>query len=52
VDTDSRIYEREEIPFSPLNTPILNLTNDNASIAYNGNTKVTATDTVSTTAGL
>ena len=50
IATDPRIYEREEIPFSPVNTPILNLTNDSASLAYNGNTKINDNDTVSSTA--
>lgn len=52
LSTDSRIYEKEEIPFSPVNTPIINLTNDSASLAYNGDSKITSTDTVSTTAEL
>lgn len=34
VATDNSIYEREEIPFSPDNSPILNLTNDSAAITY------------------
>jgi hypothetical protein len=34
VVTDTSIYEREEIPFSPDNSPILNLTNDSAAITY------------------
>lgn len=51
ISTDENIYEREEIPFSPLNTPILNLTNDSGALAYNGNTKI-GSDTVSTTAEL
>lgn len=51
LSTDSHIYEREEIPFSPLNTPILNLTNDSASLTYDGNNKI-GSDTVSSTAEL
>jgi flagellar basal body rod protein FlgC len=53
VDTDENIYEREEITFSPLNTPVLDLTNDSAAIAYKVNgEKVTLTDTVESTATL
>lgn len=53
VSTDSNIYDRETIPFSPINSPILNLTNDSASIAYKADgSKVTDSDTVSTTAEL
>ena len=51
IATDPHIYEREEIPFSPLNTPILNLTNDSGALAYNGITKI-GSDTVSSTAEL
>lgn len=52
LSLDTNIYEREEIPFSPLNTPIINLTNDSAAIAYKNNTKVKSTDSVTTTAEL
>ena len=37
--TDSNIYEREEIPFSPANSPILNLTNDSGALAYSADGK-------------
>jgi hypothetical protein len=50
LTTDENIYEREEIPFCPLNSPILNLTNDSASLAYSGTTKINDDDKVSTTA--
>ena len=51
--TSVDIYEREEIPFSPLNTPILNLTNDmGAFVCKSDGTKVNEADTVSTEAEL
>lgn len=37
-----QIYEDEEITYSPLNTPVLDLTNDSASLPYNGNDKIGA----------
>ena len=47
------VYEMEEIPFSPLNTPIVNLTNDMAAIAYTStDTKLNDEDVASTTAEL
>ena len=53
IDTDQNIYEREEITFSPLNTPILSLTNDSGAILYGSNgQKMNPDDTVSTTAEL
>lgn len=52
LSLDTNIYEREEIPFSPLNTPIINLTNDSAAIAYKNNIKIKSTDSVTTTAEL
>lgn len=33
-----QVYEDETITYSPLNTPVLDLTNDNDAIAYDGNT--------------
>lgn len=51
--TNEAVYEMEEIPFSPLNTPIVNLTNDMAAIAYNADgLKLNDEDIASTTAGL
>ena len=51
--TDSNIYEREEITFSPLNTPIISLTNDSGAILYGSNgQKMNIADTVTTTAEL
>lgn len=51
--TNEAVYEMEEIPFSPLNTPIVNLTNDMAAIAYNADgSKLNDEDIASTTAGL
>lgn len=41
-------YESETITYSPLNTPVLDLTNDSATIAYNGADKLG--DNVSSTA--
>lgn len=53
LNTDENIYLQEEIPFSPLNTPIINLTRDSGALTYNndGTTKI-GSDTVSTTAEL
>lgn len=45
------VFDSETITYSPLNTPILDLTNDNASIAYNGEIKL-GDATVSSTANL
>ena len=42
------MYEDDTITYSPLNTPVLDLTNDSDVIAYNGNTKLG--DSVSSTA--
>ena len=51
--TDPNVEDWEVITYSPLNSPILSLTNDSASIAYRTDgTKVTDGDTVSTTAEL
>lgn len=33
-----QVYEDETITYSPLNTPVLDLTNDSGAIAYDGNT--------------
>lgn len=53
ITTDEAIYEKEELTFSPLNTPILSLTNDSAALLYGSNGyKMNAADTVSTTAEL
>ena len=53
ITTDENIYEKEEITFSPLNTPILSLTNDSAALLYGSNGyKMNDADTVSTTAEL
>ena len=50
---DSNIYEWEIITYSPLNTPILDLNNDSASLSYTSEgTKINATDKVSSTATL
>ena len=35
-----KVYEKETITYAPLDKPILDLTSDNASIAYDGNTKL------------
>lgn len=55
ISTDENIYEREEIPFSPLNTPVLNLTNDSGALVYdaknNAKNKL-GEGTASTTAAL
>lgn len=51
LNTDTTIYEREEIPFTPTNSPILDLTNDSAALTYKGNTKV-GSNTADTTAAL
>ena len=37
VKHDTTIYDTETITYSPLNTPVLDLTNDSASITYNSN---------------
>jgi hypothetical protein len=47
--------DKETITYSPLNTPVLDLTNDNDSIAYHSTGtmgKITSTDYVTTTAQL
>jgi hypothetical protein len=50
---DPNVYEREEIPFSPLNTPVINLTNDMAAFACKSDgSKLNPDDTVATTAAL
>lgn len=51
LSLEDQLYEKEEISFSPLNVPILNLTNDSAALTYNGTTKV-GSNTVSATAEL
>lgn len=51
--TDVNIYEQEEIPFSPLNTPILNLTNDMGAFSCKSDgTKMDPDETTSTEAEL
>ena len=51
--TDVNIYEKEEIPFSPLNTPILNLTNDMGAFSCKSDgTKINEDETTSTEAEL
>lgn len=51
--TPADCYETEAITFSPLNTPVLDLSNDSAAIAYTAaGTKVTTSDEVSSTATL
>lgn len=36
-NTNYNIYDTETITYSPLNTPVIDLTNDNASLPYDGN---------------
>ena len=46
------IFDSETVTFSPLNTPILDLDNDSASIAYNGIDKIDVNATITSTASL
>lgn len=51
--TNSKVEDWEVITYSPLNSPILSLTNDSASLVYTANnSKKTESDTVSSTAEL
>jgi hypothetical protein len=43
-------YDTETITYSPLNTPVLDLSNDSDAIAYLNNDKINPADTVSSTA--
>lgn len=47
-------YDSETITYSPKNTPVVDLDNDTGAIAYDatGQTKITASDTVSSTASV
>lgn len=48
---DANVYEIETIPYSPLNTPVINLDNDSAALPYDEDgDKVLYNTTVSTTA--
>lgn len=50
---DANVYEIETIPYSPLNTPVINLDNDSAALPYDEDgEKVLYNSTVSTTASV
>lgn len=44
------VFDTETVTYSPLNTPILDLNNDSAAIAYMNGDKINASDTVNATA--
>jgi len=52
IITGYNTYESETITYAPLDTPVLDLTNDSASLAYYGNLKLDNAATVSSTAAV